>query len=289
MQIREIKDSAVFDSFVENSSNNHYMKTSMWGEFEQKQAKRSYQMLGFYEKDRLAATALVLKGSWFGHPYLYIPKGPCMDYYDETARREVFTLLKQYADQQHVLFLRIDPNILRCARTIDGKLIAGGENHEDVTESLKRLGYTHKGYGYAYNGSWTNRFTLIVDLHEDMKTIRSRFSSRRKRCLKRCEEFHISTRTGSAEDIPTILDLQMQLVHQKSFQPSTSAGYWSRGSGSTYSDPFVACQRDGTTVLPRAWDHLEVLSSMTVLVSGVNGDAPTLPVGGAFDDEGVRP
>ena len=51
---------------------------------------------------------------------------------------------------------------------------------------------------------------------------------------------------------------------------------------------YVACQRDGTTVLPRAWDHLEVLSSMTVLVSGVNGDAPTLPVGGAFDDEGVR-
>ena len=78
MQIREIKDSEVFDSFVENSSNNHYMKTSMWGEFEQKQAKRSYQMLGFYEKDRLVATALVLKGSWFGHPYLYIPKGPCM-------------------------------------------------------------------------------------------------------------------------------------------------------------------------------------------------------------------
>ena len=25
----------------------------------------------------------------------------------------------------------------------------------------------------------------------------------------------------------------------------------------------VACQRDGTTVLPRAWDHLEVLVSIT--------------------------
>ena len=50
----------------------------------------------------------------------------------------------------------------------------------------------------------------------------------------------------------------------------------------------VACQRDGTTVLPRGWDHLEVLSSMADLVSGVNGDAPALPVGGAFDDEGVR-
>ena len=50
----------------------------------------------------------------------------------------------------------------------------------------------------------------------------------------------------------------------------------------------VACQRDGTTVLPRGWDHLEVLSSMADLVSGVNGDAPALAVGGAFDDEGVR-
>jgi hypothetical protein len=26
---------------------------------------------------------------------------------------------------------------------------------------------------------------------------------------------------------------------------------------------FVACQRDGTTSLPRAWDHLEVLVSIT--------------------------
>ena len=50
----------------------------------------------------------------------------------------------------------------------------------------------------------------------------------------------------------------------------------------------VACHHEGTTVLPRGWDHLEVLSSMADLVSGVNGDAPALAVGGAFDDEGVR-
>ena len=60
------------------------------------------------------------------------------------------------------------------------------------------------------------------------------------------------------------------------------------GVGSQVTGLAVACQRDGTTVLPRGWDHLEVLSSMADLVSGVNGDAPALPVGGAFDDEGVR-
>jgi hypothetical protein len=36
----------------------------------------------------------------------------------------------------------------------------------------------------------------------------------------------------------------------------------------------VACQRDGTTSLPRAWDHLEVSVSISGPVRGVNGDAP---------------
>ena len=54
----------------------------------------------------------------------------------------------------------------------------------------------------------------------------------------------------------------------------------------------VACQRDGTTSLPRAWDHLEVLVSMVGLAFGVKAGVPvevgSLSVGGAFDDQGVR-
>src|ERR1035437_11166205 len=55
----------------------------------------------------------------------------------------------------------------------------------------------------------------------------------------------------------------------------------------------VACQRDGTTSLPRAWDHLEVLLSIVGLALGVNTGvlvgAVSSPVRGAFDDEGVCP
>jgi len=45
-------------------------------------------------------------------------------------------------------------------------------------------------------------------------------------------------------------------------------------------------------VLPRVWDHLEVLLSIVGLAFGVKADVPagvgSLPVGGSFDDEGVR-
>ncbi len=54
----------------------------------------------------------------------------------------------------------------------------------------------------------------------------------------------------------------------------------------------VACQRDGTTSLPRAWDHLGVSVSIADLAVVVNCDAlvwqVSLPVGGALDDQGVR-
>lgn len=40
----------------------------------------------------------------------------------------------------------------------------------------------------------------------------------------------------------------------------------------------VACQRDGTTSLPRAWDHLEVLLSIVNLRGGVNAGALALAV-----------
>jgi hypothetical protein len=69
------------------------------------------------------------------------------------------------------------------------------------------------------------------------------------------------------------------------------AGTPGKGSEHWPAPPVVACQRDGTTSLPRAWDRLEVSVSIVGLVVGVNVGAlvvpVSLPVGGAFDDEGV--
>jgi hypothetical protein len=67
---------------------------------------------------------------------------------------------------------------------------------------------------------------------------------------------------------------------------------WWRAEPTATSAMAVACQRDGTTSLPRAGDHLEVLASIVGLALGVNtgvlAGAGSLSVGGVFDDEGVR-
>jgi lipid II:glycine glycyltransferase (peptidoglycan interpeptide bridge formation enzyme) len=215
------------DHFVAQSPYVHYMKTSMWAEFKKQTDGDHPSFLGFYEHDELIGTAMVLKNHWMNHSYLYIPWGPCIDYTNDAAVQEAFHLLKEYADREKVQFLRVDPNVIRCHHEIDGKLIEDGYSNEAVTEDLKKLGYLHKGYGYAYNGSWTNRFTLIADLAPDMDTILSRYSKPRRTDLNRHLVEGVSTGLGSAEDIPTLMALEAQLAEQDGFKPHSHAFFQS--------------------------------------------------------------
>ena len=70
---------------------------------------------------------------------------------------------------------RIDPDVIRISRDILGNPV-DGINNEAVTEALKTMGFRHKGYGYAYDGSWTNRYTLITDLSKPMEEVIKTFS-----------------------------------------------------------------------------------------------------------------
>ena len=221
MILKEISDRNLFDAFVEKHPYCHYMKTSMWGEFKKKTEGLSYTMLGFYEDNDLAGTAMVLSGTWMMHKYLYVPWGPCIDYENADQVRMALTLLKGYADRKKVLFLRMDPNVLRCEHDILGNVKEDGINNEHVTEQLKSLGFTHKGYGYAYNGSWTNRYTLMVDLSDDIETVRKRYSKERIRALKRHKTWAVTTHVGSAADIPDLMKVEKMLTEQDGFEPHT--------------------------------------------------------------------
>lgn len=220
MKLQTIIDRNLFDSFVMSHPYCHYMKTSMWGEFKKYTENMTYEMKGFYVDQELVATAMILRGSKYGHSYLYVPKGLSIDYDSEELYKEAYTLLKNYAISQKVLFLRVDPDVVRVPRDIKGNQLEGF-NHEYVTKDLQSIGYLHKGYGYGYDGSWNDRYTLIVDLHDDMKTITSRFSKPRLTALNRHVINHVTTRVGTKEDIPALMEYEQHLCWHDGFAPHT--------------------------------------------------------------------
>lgn len=218
MELKTITDRNLFDSFVMSHPYCHYMKTSMWGEFKQHTEKCTYEMKGFYIDQELVGTAMILHGSYAGHSYLYVPKGLSIDYENPSLYKEAFALLKNYADTKKVLFLRVDPDVVRVPRDIKGNQLEGF-NHETVTKDLQSIGYTHKGYGYGYDGSWNDRYTLIVDLHDDIDTIVSRFSKQRLTSLNRHVIKHVTTRVGTKDDITYLMQYEQHLCWHDGFAP----------------------------------------------------------------------
>ena len=82
--------------------------------------------------------------------------------------------------------------------------------------------------------------------------------------------------TGAATCFPclsaevTTVRRQGGLRSMSRYEASSAVGILDDRTNPVRTMSSVACQRDGTTVLPRAWDHLEVSVSMVGLPMGVN-------------------
>ncbi|MFV0552210.1 MAG: lipid II:glycine glycyltransferase FemX [Anaerorhabdus sp.] len=209
-----------FDDFVQHHELNHYMKTSMWASMQESNTMSF--LVGFKEEDNLVGTALVLKKKWMNKSYLYIPWGPCVDYHNCSRFRECLELLKQFTKSEKCFMLRIDFNILRISRDIDGNQIEGIDN-ENSTEIIKECGFQHKGYGYAYNGSWVNRYTLITDISKPLEEIFKAYAKPRQTAIKRHQIIGVTTRLGTSADLDSLCEFEKELTESQGFKPHSKA------------------------------------------------------------------
>lgn len=209
-----------FDEFVQHHELNHYMKTSMWANTQEKNTIPFF--VGFKEEDNLIGTALVLKKKWANKSYLYVPWGPCIDYHDSLRLHECLELLKQFAKSEDCFMLRIDFNILRVTRDIDGNQIEG-INNEHITEIINECGFQHKGYGYAYNGSLVNRYTLITDISKPVEEIFKSYAKPRQTAIKRHQIMGVTTRLGTNDDLDSLCEFEKELTASQGFKPHSKA------------------------------------------------------------------
>lgn len=218
MELRIINDLATYDQFVKNSPYVHYMKTSMWAKVKANQGYKAHY-IGFYLHDELIATALGLENSYLFNRYLYIPNGLCIDYEDKELLSTALGLLTDYAAKLHLTFLRIDPNVQRCPRDIVGNQLPGFD-HDDITQTIVKNGFVHKGYNFAYDGSWYNRYTLAIDLNDDIAQIKKRFNKQKITSLNRHAIIGLTTHIGSFDDLSYLCDFEKQLCAIQGFKPN---------------------------------------------------------------------
>lgn len=219
MKFVEKIDEAIFDQFVRQHPHSHYMKSPYWGKYKQKTENYRYYCVGVMVDDQLVATALVLDKMQLGFGrYFYIPWGPCVDYHNKQLVSFLIEGIKKMAAAANVFMIRMDPNVIRVSRDIKGNQV-DGINNEAVTDFLQSIGFRHKGYGYAYNGSWVNRYTLAVDLTGSETEIFKRFNKNKQSLLRRQQRLGYRSYKGTQENIKQLCQFEKDLSVIHHFKP----------------------------------------------------------------------
>lgn len=93
----------------------HVLQSWAWGDFKSRWGW-SVQRIWWVEDSTPVAAAQILKRSIPSTPwnFLYVTKGPVLDYGNAALAKQVLANLELYARQTRALFIKIDPDVPRC-------------------------------------------------------------------------------------------------------------------------------------------------------------------------------
>jgi lipid II:glycine glycyltransferase (peptidoglycan interpeptide bridge formation enzyme) len=126
---------------------------------------------------------------------LYIPKGPLMDWSDESLRERVLDDLQSFAKKQGAIFLKIDPDVVL------GTGIPGDEDEvvdnggQAVMSALKRRGWLFSSDQIQF------RNTVMLDLSQSEDEMLARMKQKTRYNVRLAGRKGVSVRVGKKDDL----------------------------------------------------------------------------------------
>ena len=188
--------------FVRKSEFSHFMQTSVWGNFQQKFGKKVYK-LGFFKKNVLLGTAMVLiEGSKLGS-FAYVPRGPIVNWNDRSISDPIIYLLISHLRkiEPNLFMLRIDPALEK-------------DKFNDIDDDLKAFGFFDAIMPIQVENAW------IVDISKSLDDILLSMRKNTRYSIRRAEKNGVQVEISTeSEDFETFYQLLRQLASSKHFIP----------------------------------------------------------------------
>ena len=121
MQIKEIENKDIWESFLLECQEKTFLDSWNWGEFQKKTEDKIWR-LGIYDSERLIALVLVVKIKARRGTFLFLPHGPNIKYEVQNKKHKIIKVLinklKELAKQEKAGFVRVAPIWLRTEENI---------------------------------------------------------------------------------------------------------------------------------------------------------------------------
>jgi peptidoglycan pentaglycine glycine transferase (the first glycine) len=142
---------------------------------------------------------------------LYIPKGPLLDWSDETLRKQVLNDLQAFARKQGAVFLKFDPDLV-LGTGIPGSGDAVQESAgQSVTSDLE-----HRGWRYSSDQiQFQNTLLLKLAMSED--ELLSRMKQKTRYNIRLAEKKRVTVRVGTGTDLPNLYKMYAETSARDGF------------------------------------------------------------------------
>jgi len=208
-----------WNQLISRLPNPHFLQTHEWG-----QIKARYGWTPFYaiwlddgrflvsettenwtqETERCLAACLILKraipmrGLAAKLSVWYCPKGPLLDWGNESLRKRVLDDLQTFARKQSAIFLKMDPDVPL------GSGVPGTENAmeehggADLQTELARRGWVYSSDQIQF------RNTVTIDLTATEEEMLARMKQKTRYNVRLAEKKGVKLRVGIIEDLPML-------------------------------------------------------------------------------------
>jgi lipid II:glycine glycyltransferase (peptidoglycan interpeptide bridge formation enzyme) len=205
-----------WNSIISKLPNPHFLQTYEWGQVKAKYGWEPIYLIwdneGKMKEERdvsrlssfifqPTAAALVLKRQIIRNGFaarlsvLYSPKGPLLDWTNESLRNRVLNDLQSFAKKQGAIFLKCDPDVVLgtgIPKSEENVLDNGGQA---VISELKRRGWEYSSDQIQFKN------TVVVDLNPTEEEMLARMKQKTRYNIRLAEKKGIALRVGMLDDL----------------------------------------------------------------------------------------
>ncbi len=201
--------------------NPHFLQTYEWAQVKSKYgwkpiyvvwSDRSFKsytsdqldQLDLLDRSTVQAACLVLKRTVLSRGFtarlciLYAPKGPLLDWSNESLRNRVLDDLQSFAKKQGAIFLKIDPDVV-LGTGVPGSEDSREDNGGEILVSeLKRRSWRFSSDQIQFKN------TVLIDLSASEDEMLARMKQKTRYNVRLAEKKGVTVRVGTLADLPML-------------------------------------------------------------------------------------
>ena len=222
----------LWNDLISRLPNPHFLQTYEWGQVKAKYGWEPIYLVwdneGKMKEERdlnhlssflfpPSAAALILRRRILQNSFaarlsiLYSPKGPLLDWTNESLRTRVLNDLQSFAKKQGAIFLKCDPDVVLGTGVPQGAEDAEEKGGSVITSELKR-----RGWGYS-SDQIQFKNTVVVDLNPTEDELLARMKQKTRYNIRLAERKGVSLRVGTLEDLPLLYKMYAETSMRDGF------------------------------------------------------------------------